>query len=218
MATLRKYGQSLLDQPIGVDEQARRSADDKAIRSQSLERNRIERIGRRRFRDALRSGDMNAAYDALVQPYSQGFNTSNISPVGGERGEFQRQFESTQALLNQRNASLESPNVQMAQPIQNPNMTTGLQNRWGLFSRMVGDINSGGTENSQAFQNEATSLGIDSAGFSRGLERALDSRLQQSPQRPTDPARTSPVRAPGLIGLGSGLINSPLFQSIFNRR
>ncbi len=68
MAELRKYGLSLLDQnatPIGIQAGEQRLERDREVKNQAQEIKRMQRVGRRAYREGMRSGNFGKAMDAL---------------------------------------------------------------------------------------------------------------------------------------------------------
>lgn len=65
LAPIRKYGQSLLGEPVGIAEQQARDQVTRANSNQHLEEKKIQSLGRRAYRDGIRNKNWGQAMDAL---------------------------------------------------------------------------------------------------------------------------------------------------------
>lgn len=205
MAGIRKYSESRIGNPIGLDFWAGRERIDRMVRNQVQDDRRRERIGRRAYRDALRNNDMGAAMKALDWTGQNGGSVGGMSSLTDARADAQKRMESRLALFN-------SPNALM--PAAEENVASTLNDRIGLFRRMVDSNLSGGDPNNIAFRQEARSLGIDEQGFAQGLSRATSNQPPQQPTSFNQPSPRSPVSQNG--GLAAFVLNDP--ANPFKRR
>lgn len=93
MAELRKYGLSLLDEPIGISEQGQRNLKTKEVQNEAQEIRRAQRLGRRAYRAGMRSGDFGQAMQALDWTAGKTGSTGAGIQIAGalERGLGKRQ-------------------------------------------------------------------------------------------------------------------------------
>jgi hypothetical protein len=91
MSMFRKYGESLLDQPIGIEESRVRQAREGKNRGTFQDSARYRRIARREYRSAMRKGNFKGARDALDWLSEQGETLgSGIENSGMRRGMAER--------------------------------------------------------------------------------------------------------------------------------
>ncbi len=92
MAELRKYGLSLLDQPIGIKAGEQRLERDREVKTQVQEIKRMQRVGRRAYRDGMRSGNYGQAMDALDWTTKNTGSTGAGIGIAGARERMLTQF------------------------------------------------------------------------------------------------------------------------------
>lgn len=93
MAELRKYGLSLLDEPIGLSAQAQRNLKEREVQNEAQEIRKAQRLGRRAYRAALKSGDYGQAMEAMDWTANKTGNTGAGIQIAGalQKGLGQRQ-------------------------------------------------------------------------------------------------------------------------------
>lgn len=189
MSLFRKYGESLLGQPIGIEESRVRQQKEGEVKGTLQENKRNQRVARRAYRESMRNKDFGKAMDALdwIDGKAGGMDPGIMSD-GTRRG----MAENTpgNGLLPPGGAnrasgwdqdgngipnSIQRPGVASTQPGQ-----TNLQGRLGLFEELKRALASGGDLGS--FQGRAAALGISGLGLNAGFERA--ERELASPDSP----------------------------------
>ena len=97
MGELKKFGLSLLDQPIGLEAGHQRQAKEMAVRAQDQEDKKYLRTGRRAYREASRKGDHAAAMTALDRMNKEvGSTGAGLRQAGQHVGGLRRQFAMTE--------------------------------------------------------------------------------------------------------------------------
>lgn len=204
MSALRKYGQSLLDQPIGIDESRQRQLKDAEVRGTAHDIKLQQRLGRRAYRGAMKAGKYGAAMDALDWVMGRtGATGSGIQAAGGLSDALEQRQNNRDGLFSQ-NRQMQNPASTSAPeqtgPPAPPRDDSPLGKRLSLFDRIKSTMAEGGDV--QALAPEAVKLGIDRAGFTRGLNKAF------SEQPNTTPLNTN--------GVESGSIPAPAGGSRFD--
>lgn len=192
MSLFRKYGESLLGQPIGIEESRVRQAKDRNVQNTGQEMRKNQRIGRRLYREALRSGNIATAAGIWkqMQETDGGFRAGIrqagqeeqdirgriYSQRGGDPVASTQQFPEWDGDGNRIPDMVQRPMTQpqQAQPItpRRPSYNPILSARMGLFDELKKTLTYGGDLG--AIQKKATSLGISTEGLNIGLMRAED--------------------------------------------
>lgn len=185
MSALRKYGLSLLDEeqtPIGLDAQANRDLAVRQVKNEKQERDRFQRVGRRAYRQGMKTGNYGMAMQGLE--FSQKHTGSTGAGIGvagqDERGLTQQQGfmkQKMDALSGQGTANAPA-NGSVGLPVPGapsstsfrPATTPGaIASRIDLHNQMRDAVQTGG--DLSGLRSAASAMGIDDAGWQRGMAK-----------------------------------------------
>lgn len=157
----KKYGESLLGQPIGIEESQVRQAKENQIDGTVQNNGRYRRVARRAYRQSLRDKDFGGAMQALDWLEEKHGMTlgSGIRGEGAARREGER-MSGVSTDHGQRSA----PAVQLGKD--------NLRDRIGLFGEMTDAMAVGDDEKMDSFRTRAQQLGVTDDGFKLGQDRA----------------------------------------------
>ena len=90
-----------------LNEQRQAESEQRGVREGVQNFKRMERIGRRAYRDALRSGNSMGAFQVLQQMDDGGFSSGGIRQAGAVENRLMSQFESRKGMLSGAQGSLQ---------------------------------------------------------------------------------------------------------------
>ncbi len=168
MSLFKKYGESLLDQPIGIEESRVRQQKEGDTRGSLQQEKRYQRVARRAYRGAMRDGNFGKAMDALdwIDGKSGGMDSGIMAE--GVRMDNAR----NQAGNGQLSEVASTQPGFMGPPVPLPGQEDNFNMRLGLFEEIKEELARGG--DISGFQTRASQLGITDKGFAAGSQRALE--------------------------------------------
>lgn len=167
MSLFKKYGESLLDQPIGIEESRVRQQREGEQRGTLQDNNRHQRVARRAYRQAMRSKDFGGAMKALDWIDGKGGMEPGIM-VGGVR-QGMAANPAGNGLFPQ---SASTQPGAMGPPVPVPGQQDNLNMRLGLFGEIKDTLATGG--DISGFRTRAAQLGVTDKGFGMGVKRAQE--------------------------------------------
>lgn len=170
---------SLLDQPIGIDAQRKRDMEDRRIRREVQQTNKIARAGKAAYRMSMRQNNPAMALQAISWMKENGV-ISNFSSMGPGDAAMKEAYQTS---MDQQKAgepvqqgqakTLEARNQPYVPSFAGSDL---FDRRKGLFDDIKNELNWGNDPQSNAYLKErAKELGVNESAFGRGMERAKSS-------------------------------------------
>lgn len=181
MSLFKKYGESLLDQPIGIEESQVRQAKDSESHGIFQNNKRYERVARRAYRQSMRDKDFGGAMKAL--DWIDGKTDGNGLGSGIQQAGVAMDMAQHQAggFMDQNRPT---PPAQGDLTSQFPQQSENLRQRIGLFGEMTDTAAAGG--DLLGFQERASQLGVDNKSFKYGSGRAQEAaKMRDAANRPS---------------------------------
>ena len=163
MALLKKFGESLLGQDIGIEESRVRQAKEAERRGSFQDAKRYQRVARRGYRNAMRNGDFEGAAKAMDWLKKEGHMTMGSGVT--QHGVFQGMANNPAGS----SAMGGGMNTLERRPARD-GASTNLDLRLGLFDMMKNSLSEG--KNLQDDWKDAKGLGVTPAGFGNAMDRA----------------------------------------------